>query len=637
MRLLVRMIRSASWLFTALLGLSGVVAAAPNAITKPYLFSADNCSATGCITSQFSSSVYLLQSDDGVNWSVVPGLAPFQGGVPAVLRRGNTIYLVSMPLSPIALDWHYEVRRYRMDTGIWDPPVTIAINDAQYPGEANSPAMILDPQGNIALLSDTSALCEYVYRPCNTTHLRITTEISGSDGTQFNAQVADLLTDTFAGQVGSVQTNGPLGNYGTGDATIYFDATRYIIFAPIANVIQGSPLLGTRVFYSPNVYGPYTLSSTLPGGMITSNSAMNSGIAGVTTFYNAARKKYWNYGSLPAPSVYRLVTSDLDHQLDIGQLIPANVVFTAASLGVDPTNTVQHLHFATNWSGAQTISATVSPRSLGASTGTATTATVTITNSDTVTAGDCFVEPITSFPGTFSYQATTPASAAVNTPVNVPGNGANQTFSIAFTTTEPFAATEIRFRIGCASSTNAVIESGVNTLTLTSTGQSITSTGGTITAGTGSTPSTTLPPPPIGQSAFTASTGLIPSSAVAVTVSGTLNNASLSVCLHVPPTVYVGPFNVYVVAMVPGGLLGQASPAWYVKPAAPQFWSPLAFPIPAYLERTTENGGVCGLSLIILENLDISSLRGTEVYIGYGASDTEMLSASRYRGVYKVQ
>ena len=39
----------------------------------------------------------------------------------------------------------------------------------------------------------------------------------------------------------------------------------------------------------------------------------------------------------------------------------------------------------------------------------------------------------------------------------------------------------------------------------------------------------------------------------------------------------------------------------------------------------------------ILTNTAINSLPGTEIYIGYGSSDTEMLTAGRYRGVYKVQ
>ena len=42
-------------------------------------------------------------------------------------------------------------------------------------------------------------------------------------------------------------------------------------------------------------------------------------------------------------------------------------------------------------------------------------------------------------------------------------------------------------------------------------------------------------------------------------------------------------------------------------------------------------------SIEIVRDTNISTLIGTEVYVGYGTSDTEMLAASRYRGVYKVQ
>ena len=40
-----------------------------------------------------SNSVYVAQSDDGWGWSLVPGVEPFQGDVPDIIRRGDTIYV----------------------------------------------------------------------------------------------------------------------------------------------------------------------------------------------------------------------------------------------------------------------------------------------------------------------------------------------------------------------------------------------------------------------------------------------------------------------------------------------------------------------------------------------------------------
>lgn len=37
--------------------------------------------------------VYLAQSDDGTQWSIVPGWTPHGGSVPDVIRRGETLYI----------------------------------------------------------------------------------------------------------------------------------------------------------------------------------------------------------------------------------------------------------------------------------------------------------------------------------------------------------------------------------------------------------------------------------------------------------------------------------------------------------------------------------------------------------------
>jgi hypothetical protein len=160
------------------------------------------------------------------------------------------------------------------------------------------------------------------------------------------------------------------------------------------------------------------------------------------------------------------------------------------------------------------------------------------------------------------------------------------------------------------------------------------------------TPSTPLPPPTTDQSAYTASGGRIPATAVQVNATGTFGNASLSVILDIgqalQTTLATGlevasTYNVYVVALVPGERLGSASPVWYVKPRAPGSWSPLQFPIAAFLENAAEGAANNQVLIEILIGNDLSSLVGTEFYIGYGLSDQEMLAAGRYRGVYKAQ
>ena len=79
----------------------------------------------------------------------------------------------------------------------------------------------------------------------------------------------------------------------------------------------------------------------------------------------------------------------------------------------------------------------------------------------------------------------------------------------------------------------------------------------------------------------------------------------------------------------------QASATWFVYPASPA-WAALGSPIAAYLEGLAQNA-TDKVVITILSGLDVTGLVGAEIYIGYGTSDTEMLTAGRYRGVYKVQ
>jgi hypothetical protein len=167
--------------------------------------------------------------------------------------------------------------------------------------------------------------------------------------------------------------------------------------------------------------------------------------------------------------------------------------------------------------------------------------------------------------------------------------------------------------------------------------------GGTTTTTT-IAPTTPLPPPPVVQSVYTAPSGQMPEAAVEVTATGTFGNASLSVSLDVVKVLQALPaagfaastYNVYVAALVPAAVIGAASPAVYVKSRA-LGWSPLKSPLAAYLEDVTQGAADNKVLIEILSNNDISSLVGTEIYIGYGTSEAEMVAANRYRGIYKAQ
>lgn len=158
-------------------------------------------------------------------------------------------------------------------------------------------------------------------------------------------------------------------------------------------------------------------------------------------------------------------------------------------------------------------------------------------------------------------------------------------------------------------------------------------------------PNTPLPSAPTTQTEFTLPAGQMPTAAVSVSPSGTYGNATLTVALDLSKVLSGGSFaaqgrfaagyNIYVAALVPSGVLGLPVATWFVYPAT-RAWAELGSPIAAYLEGIAENA-TDTVEIAILQGMDVTGLVGSEIYIGYGTSDTEMLTANRYRGIYKVQ
>jgi hypothetical protein len=148
-------------------------------------------------------------------------------------------------------------------------------------------------------------------------------------------------------------------------------------------------------------------------------------------------------------------------------------------------------------------------------------------------------------------------------------------------------------------------------------------------------------PPPATQIVYTVPTGTMPATAVAVTASGTLGAATIAVELDLGKGLSASfaaasTYNVYVAALVPGRQLGATDNALFMK-TANLGWQPLASPIASYLQNVAAGSADQKIVIEIIRDTNISTLIGTEIYVGYGTSDAEMLAASRYRGVYKVQ
>jgi hypothetical protein len=116
-----------------------------------------------------------------------------------------------------------------------------------------------------------------------------------------------------------------------------------------------------------------------------------------------------------------------------------------------------------------TLWAAVLPSSRSVQVGTPATAFATIINTDSNTATDCRILPVTSIPATLTYQTTDPATNQVigsgNTSVDIPA-GAAQSFVFALTPTGPMAPTDVQLSFDCANTDPAPIIPGLNTLLL---------------------------------------------------------------------------------------------------------------------------------------------------------------------------
>ncbi len=120
---------------------------------------------------------------------------------------------------------------------------------------------------------------------------------------------------------------------------------------------------------------------------------------------------------------------------------------------------------------ASPLVAAILPSSRSVEIGTTATVFATMINSGSATAQGCTVKLGTGLSGTYAFQTTDRASNMLvggpNTPVDIgPGNA--QSFVLSFTPNAAFTATDTDFQFGCANADLAPINTGLDTLLLSS-------------------------------------------------------------------------------------------------------------------------------------------------------------------------
>lgn len=96
-----------------------------------------------------------------------------------------------------------------------------------------------------------------------------------------------------------------------------------------------------------------------------------------------------------------------------------------------------------------------------------------------------------------------------------------------------------------------------------------------------------------------------------------------------------GPYKVFVAAIVPDGIAGVPAGAYVLD--SKRSWSYYAGgPLREYVSNATLDK-TQHYFVSILESINLSGLLGTQVFLGYGTDDQEMIAAQRYSEIYVVQ
>lgn len=275
--------------------------------------------------------VYLVESDDGATWSLVPDWQPYLGSTPSPVRRGNKLYIFEALENGSATG--HNVVRYDYTTRTWQSAVDITVSgDPRSNNGILDPTPILDDEGRIVLFykSATAAdvgLCN-VGQTC-TRYFHSATEVAGSDGTAFTSdsqpRVAWVQTPTSA-----------TGSQLAADVYVYPDGSQYVLY------ISGPGTNSITVWTSPTLRGTYSMVSTLTNGLLANGTG---GVAG--GYFDPSTRRYWSLAHKPQPNGIAAIRRAI-HAGFAQQLTEADwtTVVTGSGLGLTATTSVESPGFA---------------------------------------------------------------------------------------------------------------------------------------------------------------------------------------------------------------------------------------------------------------------------------------------------
>lgn len=256
-------------------GGSGTSTTSPGALTARYLLAFHACdTATTNCSDPRNHSTYVAQSDDGAAWTLLAGYSPHLGSVPDIVRRGSTLYVYNPG----------QLRRYHIDTGVWEDPIPVTVRHADGTDELFvDPSPTIDENGSIVLfylvgqIGSDPAGCPPGVTTC-TKLFRSATEVAGSDGASFTVDSGDRAQVT-------ITTPGTAS-----DPDIFRDAAQFVLY-----VSGGQSVLA---YSSSTLRGSYTPITGLPSG------ALSTGSGGIPAgHFDSTTAQYWTYVHQPQGNV----------------------------------------------------------------------------------------------------------------------------------------------------------------------------------------------------------------------------------------------------------------------------------------------------------------------------------------------
>ncbi|MEW6717669.1 MAG: hypothetical protein AB1345_09220 [Chloroflexota bacterium] len=269
-------------------------------------------------------TVYLAQSDDGLNWSLIPDWEPRPGSVPDVIQRGDTLYVY------YAGPGQSELVRYHLDTNTIEPPTGVTIN-AELPAGFTDPSLFVDEQGRLVLffLYGQRGVDPAACAPEETSCVRkigSATEVEGSDGAIFDLDEGDRISVTL----------GPNATFrSASDPDIFFDGKQYILY-----LSHGQ---STSVWVSNDLHGEYVQVTSFPPALLTVNTG---GVA--SGHYDKDNQQYWIYAHVEKNNrsvIRRAVYNDFSRDLYDMDFVE---VITGQGIGLGDTFSVGSPGFAVN-------------------------------------------------------------------------------------------------------------------------------------------------------------------------------------------------------------------------------------------------------------------------------------------------